>query len=151
MISTSCPVVNATTDDPNFYYQTAVMVRRTLDPSYDPLTNTFNPAYKGRRLILDPLNDDVIVTVYGVKGNTVVWNRPSAGPYHLFTNGLYQSVFNSTSILNSRVTDAPNAGLLLVEVHYIYHQVLGLPWMKPFDPIRLRVHTIMPIRAAEPQ
>jgi hypothetical protein len=147
---TSCPVANATVDDPNFYLQTAIEVRRNLDPSYRPETNTFDPAYKGRRLALDPLNDDVIVTVYGVKGNTVIWNRPSAGPYHLFTNGKYTSIFNSSSILNNRITDAPNAGILLVEAHYIYHQVLKLPWMKPFDPIRLRVYTIMPIRAAEP-
>jgi len=130
-----------------FYYDTAFEVKRTLDPSIDDVT------YKGRRILFDPAIDDVIVSVYSAEGNQVRTCR-SPVDFHLFptwgAGGNQTSMFNTSSILNARVSGAPDAGLLVVEIHYRYHQVLGLPWMKPFDPIILRAYSIMPIRAAEP-
>jgi hypothetical protein len=152
-ITPSCPVADGR-DDPDFYFQTAVTVRNLLDPS---LTYTPPSNYKGRRIPLDPALDDVIVTVYGAKGNTVILWR-DAGPYHLLpTNGSvtgnYPSIFNVQAIKDTRVATAPNAGLLVVEVHYNYHHVLGLPWMTVWlpNPLHLRAYTIMPIRTGEPQ
>jgi hypothetical protein len=143
-----------TADDANFYYQAAVLVRRTLDPSYNPATDSFLPSYHGRRIVLDPTVDDVIVSVYGASGSTVTLWRD---PYHLFptpgsTPGNAPPIFNAQDIQNTRVSGAPNAGILIVEVHYNYHQVLGLPWMTAFvpNPLPLRAYTIMPLRAAEP-
>ncbi len=128
-----------------FYYETAFLVQRTLDPLID------DASYRGRRIVLDPLLDDVIVSVYSSNGTTTLPRR-AAGPYHLFSNGRYVSIFTATDIANTRVSGAPNAGVLMVEVHYNYHHVLSLPWMTAFlpNPLHLRAYTIMPIRAAEP-
>jgi Flp pilus assembly protein TadG len=144
VISASCAAANGS-DDSNFYNQAALTVQKALDPSVE------KPTYVGRRIPLDPAVDDVIVTVYSAAGNTIT-SHPSGGPYHLFSNGKYSSIFNTTDILNTRVSGAPNAGMLLVEVHYNYHQVLALPWMTAFlpNPLPLRAYTIMPIRAGEP-
>ncbi|CAG1012131.1 hypothetical protein ANAEL_04350 [Anaerolineales bacterium] len=140
-------LADGVTDDNDFYYQTAYDVQKYLDPSI------LNPSYKGRKILLDPAKDDVIVSVYGTKkgGNTVLWRN--AGPYHLFSNGKYASIFTVESIENSRVTSAPNAGILVVEVHYNYHHVLNLPWMTAFipNPLHLQAYSIMPIRSGEPK
>jgi hypothetical protein len=143
-------LANGTSDNQDFYLQTAYMVQRVLDPVID------DPTYRGRRILLDPAHDDVIVTVYGAKGNTVTLWR-DAGPYHLFptagsASGNYPSIFTAQNILNTRVTNAPNAGVLLVEIHYNYHHVLNLPWMTAWlpNPLHLQAYTIMPIRAGEP-
>ena len=165
----------------DFYYQAAVLVRRTLDPSYVPavyapayIPEHFLTAYRGRRIVLDPLEDDVIVTVYGAGSSGVeLWRTASTCPnpsqgcsYHLFptpgggspprggagSNGNYPSIFTTTNITSSRVTGAPDAGILVVEVHYNYHHILGLPWMAAIlpNPLHLQAYTIMPIRAGEP-
>ena len=139
-------LADGVTDDNDFYLQTAYKVQRVLDPVID------DPTYRGRRILLDPANDDVIVTVYGAKDNVVTLWR-DAGPYHLFNNGKYQSIFTTQNILDTRVTDAPNAGILLVEIHYNYHHVLNLPWFTAVlpNPLHLQAYTIMPIRAGEPR
>jgi hypothetical protein len=136
-----------------FYFDTASMVQKILDPSL----SYANPAdYKGRRIALDPTRDDVIVSVYGATGSTITLWR-AGGPYHLLptagsASGNYPSIFNTTTIGNTRVSGAPDAGILVVEVHYNYHHVLGLPWMTAWlpNPLHLRAYTIMPIRAGEP-
>jgi hypothetical protein len=142
-----------------FYYEGAYQAFRLLDPSVD---YTPPSSYKGRRIVLDPAVDDVIVSVYGATGNTInLWR--TQGPYHLFKSGSmnnapgsvggnYPSIFNATDIGNTRVSGAPDAGILVVEVHYNYHHVLGLPWMTAWlpNPLHLRAYTIMPIRSAEP-
>jgi hypothetical protein len=147
-------LADGVSDDPTFYYETAVMVRKILDPS---LTYTNPSDYKGRRIALDPSIDDVIVTVYGAKGNIVTLWR-DGGPYHLLpTNGSvtgnYPSIFNVQAIKDTRVATAPNAGILVVEVHYNYHHILSLPWLTAWlpNPLHLRAYTIMPIRTGEPQ
>jgi hypothetical protein len=133
-----------------FYYETAFLVQRTLDPLID------DASYRGRRIVLDPALDDVIVSVYSSDATTTVPRR-AAGPYHLFAtlakpSGNYPSIFTATDIANTRVSGAPNAGVLMVEIHYNYHHILSLPWMTAFlpNPLHLRAYTIMPIRAAEP-
>jgi len=144
-------LADGVTDNQDFYYQTAYMVQRTLDPLID------DPTYRGRRILLDPARDDVIVTVYGAQGSSVILWR-DAGPYHLFptpghTTGNYPSIFTAQNILNNRIANAPNAGVLLVEVHYNYRHVLNLPWMTLWlpNPLHLQAYTIMPIRAGEPR
>jgi hypothetical protein len=132
-----------------FYHDAAFQVQRILDPTID------KPTYRGRRIVLIPSRDDVIVTVYGAKDNTVILWR-AGGPYHLFPTagsaGNYSSIFTAQNILDTRVADAPNAGVLLVEVHYNYRHVLNLPWMTAWlpNPLHLQAYTIMPIRAGEP-
>jgi hypothetical protein len=47
---------------------------------------------------------------------------------------------------------APTTGLVLVEIYYEYHQILGLPWIRAFvpDPVVLHAYSIMPNTAVEP-
>jgi hypothetical protein len=148
-----CPAINPTMSDSDFYLQAASMVVRTLNPKMD------KPFYVGRIIALDPTRDDVIVSVYSVTGSTVTQCQGGITPnrpFHLFPSpggaGNYPSIFTTQDVLNTRVSGAPDAGLLIVEVHYNYHHVLQLPWMKAIvsDPLHLRAYTIMPIRSAEP-
>ena len=66
-----------------------------------------------------------------------------------------------TDIRARLVSDAPNAGVLLVEIYYNYPQLLKLPVFSNSsflgvrfslipDPIPVYVYTIMPISSAEP-
>ncbi len=139
------PFVGAygTADNMSFYANTASMVRANLDPW------VVNPSYQGRRIILDPAMDDVIITAYGTSNGNVT-RFPSSGSYRLYNN--QSPVFSNTAIQSQLVSGAPNAGLLLVEVHYNYHQVLRLPWLLVFvpDPFIMRAYTIMPLAAAQP-
>jgi hypothetical protein len=124
-----------------FYLTAAGEVKTQLEPA--------NVNDTSRKIVLDPAVDDVIITVYSLCGNNV-YSFPSAGGYHLYGNGT--SVFDNESMSASRLSGAPNAGVLLVEVTYNYHQVLALPWLTAFlsNPLPLRAYTVMPLRAAEP-
>jgi len=143
------PAGNRTGDNPTFYLDAAQWAERILDPQI------LEPAYLGRRIVLDPLLDDVVVTVYSIQDN-IATQYPDTGPYHLHPAAGFASAFNATSIKDKRLVPAggeypPNEGLLLVEVHYNYHQVLKIVFFTMFgDPVPLNVYTIMPIRAAEP-
>lgn len=131
-------------DDMTFYADTAAMVVSNLDPQI------LKPLYQGRRILLDPANDDVIIHTYSSSGGTVTMH-PSSGPYHLYNN--FDPIFaDAAAVQNQLTSGAPNAGILIVEVHYNYHMVLGLPWITMFvpDPMVLRAYTIMPNRTAEP-
>ncbi|WKZ38141.1 MAG: TadE/TadG family type IV pilus assembly protein [Anaerolineales bacterium] len=132
------------TDNIDFYSGAAAMVRASLDPQ------VVNPSYVGRRIILDPATDDVIITVYGATAGSVV-NYPVAGPFHMYNNR--PPIFTNADIEGRLVSGSPNAGILLVEVHYSYDQVLKLPWLAPFvsDPLILRSYSMMPLSAAEPE
>lgn len=135
--------VYGTADDMTFYADTAAMVRASLDPQ------VINPSYQGRRIPLDPSSDDVIITAFGASSGNVE-RFPSSGSYHLYNNE--SPAFSDAAIESLLVSGAPNAGILLVEVHYHYHQVLRLPWLLLFvpDPFIMRAYTIMPLAAAEP-
>ena len=125
------------TDDMNYYITTAELVRTELDP---PNTT------EGRRLILDPATDGVIVTVYCVIGGTVATRYPDTGSYN--TNpSVITSAFTTADIENTYIDGAPDAGLVLVEVYYGYRPVLGLFYN---GKITLRAHSIMPANAADP-
>lgn len=131
------------TDNVDFYTNTAAMARASLDPL------VVNPSYVGRRIELDSAADDVIVTVYTRDSNGVL-SYPTAGPYQMYGNAT--TMFTASEIDSRFASGSPNAGLLVVEVHYNYNQVMKLPWLTPFvpDPFVLTAYTIMPLAAAEP-
>jgi len=59
----------------------------------------------------------------------------------------------STSEIESRLDPAaPNTAALLVEIFFSYNQILKLPWLAPFvpDPVQMHTYTIVPLPAAEP-
>ncbi len=130
-----------------FYNQTAVTVINNLDPVRT------KPDYVGRRIIVDPAIDDVIVTVYSVKADGTTIRYPVSGEYHIFGVNNFPSIFTASKIQSqhNQLTGAPKEGILTVEVVYNYHQVLALPWMVPFgNPIPMRAYSIFPLIAAEP-
>ena len=131
------------TDNVDFYTATAAMARANLDPL------VANPSYVGRRIELDPAADDIIVTVYAKDDDGVV-RYPTSGPYQMF--GHATTMFTTSDIESAFSSGSPNAGILVVEVHYNYNQVMKLPWLTPFvpDPFVLTAYTMMPLVAAEP-
>lgn len=133
-----------TDDDMGFYADTAGMVIANLDPS----VITGNESYAGRKIILDPAADDVIVTVY-TKDENGILSYPTSGPYQQYGNAT--TMFTTTDIQNDFESGSPNAGLLVVEIHYQYNAVMNLPWISPIFPLTLRAYTIMPLAAAEPE
>lgn len=132
-------------DNIDFYSAAAAMARASLDPSLLP----GNESYVGRKIELDSASDDVIVTVYA-KDDSGVVRYPSTGPYQMY--GHATTMFTTSDIESAFASGSPNAGILVVEVHYNYHQVMKLPWLTPFvpDPFVLTAYSMMPLVAAEP-
>ncbi|MEE8567469.1 MAG: hypothetical protein V3S81_02585, partial [Anaerolineales bacterium] len=66
--------------------------------------------------------------------------------------GNQTSEFSCADINSKLNPDAPNAGIVLVEIYFDYHMVLGLPWITAFVPdgITLHAYSMMPNTAAEP-
>ncbi len=132
-----------TGDNIDFFSDVSDLARANLDP------RILTPSFQGRIIELDPALDDVIVTVYA-KDDSGVVSYPTAGSYQVYNNAT--SLFSSGEIASKFESGSPNAGILVVEVHYNYHMVLALPWITAFvpNPMPLRAYTIMPLAAAEP-
>jgi Flp pilus assembly protein TadG len=128
-------------DKMSFYQDTAAWVIGSLQPQ--DVNDT------SRKITLDSSTDDVIVSVFSVSGTTVT-RYPTAGDFRWFGNRT--SGISNAYIQSQVISDAPPAGILLVEVYYAYHQTLALPWLRPFlpDPVILHAYTMMPLSAAEP-
>ncbi|OQY87903.1 MAG: hypothetical protein B6D38_11525 [Anaerolineae bacterium UTCFX1] len=141
--SNGSPFKDDNSDDMDFYSAAAAMTRAALDPF------VVDSSYVGRRIPLDPNTDDIVITVYSRSSGAAV-AHPSGGVYRMY--GHATSLFTPARIQAAFGEDSPNAGILVVEVHYNYHQVMKLPWLAPFlpDPLMLRAYTIMPLSAAEP-
>jgi len=98
---------------------------------------------------LDPVaGDDIVISFFSVE-NGVATRYPSEPGWSSYGNQV--SKFSSEEIEAHLISDAPNSGILLVEVFYNYNQILkmfslgGVP-----DPIPVYVYSIMPLSAAEP-
>jgi hypothetical protein len=102
-----------------------------------------------KKIKLDPTTDDIVISVFSVSGNTVK-RFPTSGDYHWFGN--HSSRWTTTEVSNRLISGSPNTGMILIEVFYDYHQILGLPWLTAFipDPVTLYAYTMMPMSAAEP-
>ncbi len=132
-------------ENPNFYSEASATVIGQLKPSIST-DNT-------HRIVLDPAADDVIISAYGVSGNTITKTLPTSstysdGAWHQYGNET--SSISPTSIESQLVSGSPNQGILVVEVDYTYHQILGLPWMAWLGSPVLRAYTVMPLETAAP-
>jgi hypothetical protein len=139
-------------DDMDFYTNAAAEVYANLDPTIREGGET----YQGRRIILDPATDDILVTAYGWDADhpNDVYRYPAAGTFRQWSN--CTSKFTDAMIIDqfkNRTPAAPNAGLLVVEVCFNYNQVLAIPYLREFlpNPLLMRAHTIMPLAAVEPR
>lgn len=136
------PYITGTYDrDENFYDNVLGETAKFLDPSL-----TYGGSYQGRRLTLDPSIDEVVVSVYESCNGSLTL----VGDDHMYGNAA--TIVGQNTIEDHLVSGSPASGILVVEVHYSYEQVLKLPWLAPFvpDPMMLRAYSIMPLRAAEP-
>jgi hypothetical protein len=91
--------------------------------------------------------DDVLVTVFTWSEVGGLDRYPASGTYSLYHNST--SRFTDTDIESKFPTGSPDAGLVLVEVHYNYRQRLSIGYLAPFVPpnLMLRAYTIMPLNA----
>jgi hypothetical protein len=110
-------------------------------------------------LRLNPATDEVMIYFLSIRSgpsfivsdNGVVWCRFGCG-----THGRPEAIVNSNPsfIQNSLSPNAPNTGIVVVEVFYAYHQLLNLPLFTAMFPpdgtIQVHAYSIMPLSAAEP-
>ncbi len=161
----------------HFYYTTACIFSPPAGSdtcrSNDPFCNGLNPY-----VVLDPANDDVVISVYTVSSRTVshVWPREDVWPntgYWALSDHDEDGVNNSNwrrdcrgnvvrsepYYTRSRISDALNdslgpssKGFVAVEFYYCYEQVLNLPLFTQFVPNPLRIHayTLMSLPASQP-
>lgn len=141
-------------EDPAFYSNVAAEVYANLDPTVRP----GNESYQGRRIVLDPTKDDIIVSAFGWDttdpGNLIRYPATVTFPFRQWGNST--SKFTDTMILDrfqQTQADYPgsstNAGLLLVEVHHYYNPLLVRLWLR--TPLLMRAYTIMPFSSVEPK
>jgi hypothetical protein len=148
---------------------------RLLDGTYTPQNNQFyldtqnlakqslKTASDNRMDWITPPNDDcanihgdIVVSAFGVLNNgasyTVTRFPPAYGENGVSLCGHYASKISSADIAARLNISAPTTGLVLVEIYYEYHQILGLPWIRAFvpDPVVLHAYSIMPNTAVEP-
>jgi hypothetical protein len=136
-----------------FYNFTASTVKSKLEPDL----NLESGVQSSRRILLDPVVDDIVVSVFSVCNGNVVARYPAADGFHW--TGNHTSRFTDSddgtgrvNIESRLVAAAPATGLLLVEVYYDYHLILPVPFITSSlaPQITLYSYTIMPLSAAEP-
>ena len=100
------------------------------------------------------IQGDIVISAFSTLGDTVDKRFPTGtGDDGLSLCSSHVSNISTAqvnAILNGSVM--PNSGLVLVEIYYDYHMVLGLPWIRAFvpDPITLHAYSIMPNVNVEP-
>jgi len=142
------PVTGA--DLESFYRGAAEEAYANLDPT----KRIGGSGYQGRRIILDTTQDDILVSVFSWADDSRGLERFPSAAATFATAGTFRLFKNSTSKFTDAMIAAqfpggsPNAGLVLVEVHYHYSPILTRLFLR--EPLLLRAHTIMPLSAAEP-
>ena len=107
----------------------------------------------GGQISLDTIaNDDIVISTFSVMNGVVDRRFPDTAPMGFSYAGNQTSKFTDVMISSMLNPAAPNAGLVLIEIYFEYHMVLGLPWIQMFvpDPVMLHAYSIMPNSAVEP-
>jgi hypothetical protein len=116
------------------------------------------------QIVLDPSDpppgdtDDLVISVFVVSGTTITQRLGQDGfpdPDGWSLHGQHASNFTTAevqAILNATPGTPPSTGIVMVEIFYDYHMVLGLPWITAFvpNPVTLHAYTLMPNTFAEP-
>jgi hypothetical protein len=94
--------------------------------------------------------DDILITFYGVSGNTITGTFPSAEPWAKYPSGQVSKITDG-DIRGYLEPGAPATGILVVEIFYNYHQLLKLPLFTTVisDPIPVHSYAVMPLSGAE--
>jgi hypothetical protein len=112
----------------------------------------------GAQISLDPASDDIVISSFAVNADgNVVARFPSAVGENGRCRYNYPTCNHTSNFLSSDVealldADAPSTGIVMVEIWYDYHMILGLPWITAFvpDPLTLYAYTMMPNPNVEP-
>jgi len=142
-------------DNMNFYYDSTTTPVSGAAGDVVYVLSPINVNDNTRKVQPNPATDDVIISVYSVDGSGNVTTYPVGYPngYHLYgdhVNGNQPQAFNEASLQSQLVAGAPCQGILVVEVAYTYHQVLGLPWLAWLGSPVLHAYSVFPLQAAEP-
>jgi hypothetical protein len=123
------------------------------DRVHDVALDSINSG-SGGQISLDSASDDVVISAFSVSGGTITARFPGGA---LTGTGLplynrHISAFTTAEVQALIVPAAPNTGIVMVEIFYDYHMILGLPWITAFvpDPITLYAYTMMPNTNVEP-
>jgi len=102
------------------------------------------------QVVLNPATDDLILSAVSAAGGAVTQRLPDADGWSY--KGNHISKITTTEINGMLNAAAPATGMVIVEVYYDYHMVLGLPWITMFvpDTITLHAYSIMPNTYVEP-
>lgn len=135
--------------NPQYYLNVQDLTKQSLDFSSDGRIDWLFPAVCGT-----DIQGDIVISAFSTLGDSVDKRFPSgSGENGLSMCSTHVSKM-STAQVNSILSGAsiPNSGLVLVEIYYDYHMVLGLPWIRAFvpDPITLHAYSIMPNVNVEP-
>jgi hypothetical protein len=93
--------------------------------------------------------DDVVISVISLSGSNVV-RFPDNDGWSRYSNAV--SAISNGQVAARLDSNAPNTGLVIVEVYYGYPQILKMPFFTAIipDPIAVHAYSIMPLPAAEP-
>jgi hypothetical protein len=111
----------------------------------------------GNQITLDCTTGDVVISAFSIlneTGTPVVkkrWPVPSGENGLSMCNHRYSN-WTSAQVAAKLDSNAPSTGLVMVEIYYDYHMVLGLPWIRAFvpDPVTLYAYSMMPNANVEP-
>jgi Flp pilus assembly protein TadG len=126
--------------NPGFYLRTQTVTLQSLTIG------------SGGQITLNPATDDVVISAFSVLAGTVDHRFPSGtGEVSLYSNKTSE-LDTATDINPALDINAPNTGMVAVEIFYDYHMILGLPWIRAFvpDPVTLYAYSIMPNVNVEP-
>jgi hypothetical protein len=137
--------------DPNpaYFLNVQELTKQSLDFASDGRIDWRTPAVCGT-----DIQGDIVISAFSTLGDAVDRRFPTGtGDNGLSMCSSHVSKI-STADVNAILSGAsiPNSGLVLVEIFYDYHMVLGLPWIRAFvpDPIMLHAYSIMPNVNVEP-
>jgi len=122
------------------------------------LANTSIDVGSGGQIDLDTSTDDIVVSAFAVSGGAITERFPTpmleAGwsCSNPFGAGNHSSQFTTAQVQALLNPVAPNTGVVMVEMWYDYHMILGLPWITAFvpDPVTLYAYSVMPNPNVEP-
>ena len=126
--------------NPTFYSEVRQVALDSLD------------AGSGGQISLDDASDDIVISAFAVSGGTITARFPGGYPDGVSWKGNHTSAFTTAEVQALLDPAAANTGIVLVEIYYDYHMILGLPWITAFlpDPITLYAYTMMPNPNVEP-
>jgi hypothetical protein len=98
----------------------------------------------------NPNHDDVVISVISIRTNGIYIIEGTKSMHQ--DNHASKILADQGFITNSLNGNAPNTGILVVEIFYAYNQILGLPIFTVVipNPIEVHAYAIMPLSAAEP-